>query len=65
MEVTITQSIQQTTYDQFHKLIKENSSNKSDIVKTISEILENQFINTYSDFLQLTEIDEVIKLRLV
>lgn len=55
----VTQSIQQTTYDQFHKLISEQSSNKAELAKTIIDILENQSLNTYSEFLHLDEIDKV------
>lgn len=58
MEVSL--SIQQTTYDQFHKLIKENASNKQEIGKIIVQILENSSLYTFSEFLQLPEINEVI-----
>lgn len=53
------QSIQQTTYDQFHKVIKERASNKAELVKTVVEIIENPALNTFSEFLHLKEIDEV------
>lgn len=55
----VAQSIQQTTFDQFHKLIKEQADNKPDIIKTMMEIFENQSLNTFSDFLHMKEIDEV------
>lgn len=55
----VAQSIQQTTYDQFHKTIKERSSSKVEIAKTIVEIIENPALNTFSEFLHLKEIDEV------
>jgi uncharacterized protein (DUF2267 family) len=59
MEIEVAQSIQQTTYDQFHKLIKEQAANnKSEIVKTIKTILESS-LNTFSDFLTIEAIDEV------
>lgn len=57
MEVAL--SIQQTTYDQFNKTIKERASNKAEIAKTIVEIIENPALNTFSEFLHLKEIDEV------
>jgi len=55
----VTQSIQQTTYDQFHKTIKERAANKADISPVIIEILENQSLNTFSEFLHMKEIDEL------
>lgn len=55
----VTPSIQQTTYDQFHKLIKEHSANKQEIANSIIQILENTSLNTYSEFLQITEINDV------
>lgn len=55
----VAQSIQQTTYDQFHKSIKERGSSKADVAKTIVEILENPALNTFSEFLHLKEVDEV------
>lgn len=63
MEVAL--SIQQTTYDQFHKTIQERASSKAEIAKTIVEILENPALNTFSEFLQIKEIDEVITNRLI
>lgn len=59
----MSQSIQQTTYDQYNKLIKDNAANKSVIAKTILEILENQTLNTFSEFLHLKEVDEVTAIR--
>ena len=56
----VSQSIQQTTYDQFHKVIKENATNKQEIAKIIVQILENSSLYTFSEFLQLPEINEVI-----
>lgn len=56
----VSQSIQQTTFDQFHKLIKENATNKQEIAKFIEQILENSSLYTFSEFLQLPEINEVI-----
>lgn len=56
----VSQSIQQNTVEQFHKMIKEQSTNKQEIANSIIQILENTSINTYSDFLQISEIDEVI-----
>lgn len=55
----VSPSIQQTTYDQFHKIIKEHSSNKQEIANSIIQILENTSLNTYSEFLQITEINDV------
>lgn len=55
----VAQSIQQTTYDQFNKAIKEKADNKSDLVKVIVEILESPSLNTFSEFLSMKEIDEV------
>jgi hypothetical protein len=52
----VSQSVQQTSFDQFNKIIKEKSSNKQEI---IVQILEHQNFYTFSDFLQLPEIDEV------
>lgn len=57
----VSQSIQQTTYDQFHKVIKENATNKQEIAKIIVQILENSSLYTFSEFLQLPEINEVIE----
>lgn len=59
MDIEVSQSVQQVTYDQFHKLIKEQSANKSALTKTIIEILENPSLNSFAEFLQLKEIDEV------
>lgn len=61
----VSQSIQQTTYDQFHKLITEHADNKSEIAKTIIDILENPSLNTFSEFLHLEEIDKVCRLFFV
>lgn len=58
MEV-VPQSIQQTTFDQFYKRIKDQSTCKPDLVKTVVEILENPSLNNFSEFLNLAEIDEV------
>lgn len=55
----VSQSIQQTTYDQFHKTIKERAASKADITSVVIEILENQSLNTFSEFLHMKEIDEV------
>lgn len=63
MELEVALSIQQTTFDQFHKLIKEQAANKPEIVKTMMEIFENQSLNTFSEFLHMPEIDEVNKLN--
>lgn len=52
-------SIQQTTYEHYQNLIKEQSERKPELLKTISEILEHQSLNTFSEFLSLKEIDEV------
>lgn len=57
----VAQSIQQTTYDQFHKTIKDNATNKQEIAKIIVQILENSSLYTFSEFLQLPEITEVRK----
>lgn len=51
----VTQSVQQ----QFHKQIKEYGSNKQEIANAITQILENSSLNTFSEFLQLSEIMEV------
>lgn len=61
MEIQVSQSIQQTTYDQFSKVIKEQAANKPDLVKTITEILENASLNTFSEYLRMTEVEEVNK----
>lgn len=61
MEIQVSQSIQQATYDQFNKVIKEQAANKPALVKTITEILENSSLNTFSEFLHLKEIEEVNK----
>ncbi|CRK98848.1 CLUMA_CG011949, isoform A [Clunio marinus] len=55
----VAQSIQQTSFDQFHKLIKEKSANKAEITKIIEDILESPSLNTFSEFLHLKEIDEL------
>ena len=55
----VSPSIQQTTFDQFHKLIKERSTNKQEIANSIIQILENTSLNTYSEFLQINEINDV------
>ncbi|KAG5681058.1 hypothetical protein PVAND_010524 [Polypedilum vanderplanki] len=55
----VSQSIQQSTFDQFQKLIKEHSSNKHEIANSITQILENTSLNTFSEFLQIPEIDEL------
>lgn len=57
----IAPSIQQTTYENYQALIKEQSERKPELVKTISEILEHPSLNTFSEFLHLKEIDEVRK----
>lgn len=54
-------NIQQSTFDQFQKLIKDNASNKQEIANSITNILENTNLNTYSEFLQISEINEVNK----
>ena len=59
MALEVSQSIQQTTYDQYHKLIKEQAENKPELAKIILEILENSSLNTFSEFLHMKEIDEV------
>lgn len=59
MATDVPQSIHQSTTDQFQKQIKEHSGNKPALLKTIVEILENQSLNTFSEFLHLKEIDEV------
>jgi F0F1-type ATP synthase delta subunit len=60
MAMEVSQSLQQTTYDQFHKLIKDNATNKQKKADLIVQILENFSLYTYSEFLQLNEITEVI-----
>lgn len=55
----VSPSIQQTTYDQFNKVIKENATNKQEIAKIIVQILENSSLYTFSEFLQLPEVNEV------
>lgn len=55
----VSQSILQTTYDQFHKNIKESAGNKQEIAKIIVQILENSSLYTFSEFLQLPEVLEV------
>lgn len=55
----VSQSIQQATYDQFHKMIQEQAANKADISKIILDILENASLNTFSEFLHMKEIDQV------
>jgi hypothetical protein len=64
MEV-VPQSIQQTTFDQFYKRIKDQATSKADLAKTVIEILENPSLNTFSEFLNLTEISEVSRLSSV
>lgn len=59
MALEVAMSIQQTTSDQYQKLIKEHAGNKAEIVKTMTEIFENQSLNTFSEFLNLKEIEEV------
>lgn len=59
MALEVALSIQQTTSDQFQKLIKERSGNKAEIVKTMAEIFENASLNTFSEFLHMKEIEEV------
>jgi glutathione peroxidase-family protein len=59
MALEIAQSIQQTTFDHFNKVIKEQADNKPNIIKTMIEIFENQSLNTFSEFLRMEEIDEV------
>lgn len=61
MEIQVSQSIQQSTHDQFNKVIKEQAANKPSLVKTIVEILENSSLNTFSEFLHMPEIEEVNK----
>lgn len=58
----VSPSIQQTTFEQFQKAIEE-SKNKAEIAKIIEEILENQSVNTFSEYLNMKEIDEVRKLK--
>lgn len=61
MEIEVAQSIQQTTFDQYEKMIKEKASSKAEIAtKIMIEILEHPSLNTFSEFLHLKEIDEVI-----
>lgn len=55
----VSQSIQQNIHDQYQKLIKENSPNKQEIANFIVQILENLSLYTFSEFLQLPEIDGV------
>lgn len=59
MELEVALSVQQTTSDQFQKVIKEQAANKPELVKTLIEIFENQSLNTFSEFLHMKEIDEV------
>lgn len=59
MDIEVAQSIQQTTFDQYQRMIKEKACNKAEIAKTVIEILEHQSLNTFSEFLHLKEIDEV------
>ena len=56
----VSQSVQKNIHEQFQKLIKENSSNKQERANFIVQILENLSLYTFSEFLQLPEIDEVI-----
>lgn len=55
----ITQSIQQVAYDHFHQAIKEKAENLAELAKTVVEILENQTLFTFSEFLHLKEIEQV------
>lgn len=59
MALEVALSIQQTTSDQFQKLIQENADNKAEIIKTMTEIFENPSLNTFSEFLHMKEIEEV------
>jgi hypothetical protein len=65
MALEIAQSIQQTTFDNFHKQILEQKDNKPNIIKTMMEIFENQSLNTFSEFLRMDEIDEVFRTNLI
>lgn len=56
----VSHSIQQNTYEQFCRLIKEHASNKKEIANFIVQILDNSSLFTFSEFLQLAEINEVI-----
>lgn len=56
----ITQSIQQVTCDQFHQAIKEKATNYSELAKIVVEIIENQTLFTFSEFLHLKEIEQVM-----
>lgn len=55
----VSQSVQQKTIEQFHTIIKDQSSDKHELAKSIVQILENISLNTFSEFLQLQEINEV------
>jgi hypothetical protein len=61
----VSQSLQQNIHDQYEKLIKENSPNKQEIANFIVQILENLSLYTFSEFLQLPEIDGVIEKLLI
>lgn len=65
MALEVAMSIQQTTSDQFQKLIKEHAGNNAGIVKTMTEIFENPSLNTFSEFLHLKEIEEVRGCRFI
>ena len=65
MALEVAMSIQQTTSDQFQKLIKEHAGNNAEIVKTMAEIFENPSLNTFTEFLHLKEIEEVRRGQLI
>lgn len=58
----VAQSAQQTAYGQYHQLLAEQSNNKIELARIISEILENPSLNTFSEFLNLKQIEEVSNL---
>lgn len=55
----VPQSVQQSSNQMFLKLLSEKSNNNSEISKTIIDILENQSLNTFSEFLHHEEIAKV------
>ena len=44
--------------ENYNKMIK-GAANKADVTKIIIDILENPSLNTFSEFLNIKEIDEV------
>lgn len=56
----ITQSIQQVAYDHFHQAIKEKAEHPIELAKIVVDILENQTLFTFSEFLHLKEIEQVM-----